>query len=121
MHARIEAHAVIAETTGQAPRRYRPPYGIFNATALALARAHRWELLLWSKDGRDWQRRATADSIAAHSTAVYANGATVDFALLPEKALEETTDEERHRVANFIGTMTSWPWVGASSYCATRD
>src|SRR6059036_2465023 len=46
----------------------RPPYGIFNASALALARAHRWELLLWSKDGRDWQRRATADSIAAHAT-----------------------------------------------------
>jgi peptidoglycan-N-acetylglucosamine deacetylase len=62
------AHAVIAETTGRAPRRYRPPYGIVNASALALARAHRWELLLWSKDGRDWQRRATADSIAAHAT-----------------------------------------------------
>ncbi len=62
------AHAVIAETTGRAPRRYRPPYGIFNASALALARAHSWEPLLWSKDGRDWHRRATADSIAAHAT-----------------------------------------------------
>ena len=62
------AHAVIGETTGRAPRRYRPPYGIFNASALALARAHGWELLLWSKDGRDWQRRATAHSITAHAT-----------------------------------------------------
>jgi len=62
------AQAVIAEATGRTPRRYRPPYGIFNAAALALARAHGWEPLLWSKDGRDWQRRATADSIAARVT-----------------------------------------------------
>jgi peptidoglycan/xylan/chitin deacetylase (PgdA/CDA1 family) len=62
------AQTVIADATGQLPRRYRPPYGIFNAAALALARAHRWQPLLWSKDGRDWQRRATANSIAAHAT-----------------------------------------------------
>lgn len=58
------AQTVIAEATG----RYRPPYGIFNAAALALARAHGWEPLLWSKDGRDWQRQATADSITARVT-----------------------------------------------------
>ena len=62
------AQAVIAEATGQLPRRYRPPYGIFNAAAVALARAYEWELLLWTKDGRDWQRRATPDSVAAHAT-----------------------------------------------------
>jgi peptidoglycan/xylan/chitin deacetylase (PgdA/CDA1 family) len=68
------AQAVIAEATGQRPRRYRPPYGIFNAAALALARAHRWEPLLWSSDGRDWQRRATADSIAARVTRALRGG-----------------------------------------------
>jgi len=62
------AEAVIAEATGQLPRRYRPPYGIFNAASLALARAHGWEPLLWSSDGRDWHRHATADSIAARVT-----------------------------------------------------
>ena len=62
------AHAVIAEATGQVPSRYRPPYGIFNAAAVALARGYGWEPLLWSKDGRDWQGRATADSVAAHVT-----------------------------------------------------
>jgi Family of unknown function (DUF6308) len=45
---------------------------------------------------------------------VYRNGASLDLGSLPDKALEETTDEERHLVANVIGTMTSWPWVGAS-------
>jgi peptidoglycan/xylan/chitin deacetylase (PgdA/CDA1 family) len=62
------AQAVIGEATGRRIERYRPPYGIFNAGALALARAHAWELLLWSKDGRDWKERATADSIAAEVT-----------------------------------------------------
>jgi peptidoglycan-N-acetylglucosamine deacetylase len=62
------AETTIADATGQLPRRYRPPYGIFNAAALVLARAHGWEPLLWSKDGRDWHRRATADSIAARAT-----------------------------------------------------
>ncbi len=62
------AHAVIGEATGRMPRRYRPPYGIFNAAALALARSQRWQPLLWSTDGRDWQQRATADSIAARVT-----------------------------------------------------
>jgi peptidoglycan/xylan/chitin deacetylase (PgdA/CDA1 family) len=62
------AEAAIADATGQRPRRYRPPYGIFNAAALVLARSHGWAPLLWSKDGRDWRRRATADSIAAHAT-----------------------------------------------------
>ena len=62
------AEATIADTTGQVPGRYRPPYGIFNAAALPLARAHGWEPLLWSRDGRDWQRGATVNSIAAHAT-----------------------------------------------------
>jgi peptidoglycan/xylan/chitin deacetylase (PgdA/CDA1 family) len=62
------AYALIGEATGRMPRRYRPPYGIFNAAALALARSQRWQPLLWSKDGRDWQQHATADSIVARVT-----------------------------------------------------
>ncbi len=61
-------YAVIGEATGRAPRRYRPPYGIFNTAALALARSQGWQPLLWSKDGRDWQQHAIADSIAARVT-----------------------------------------------------
>jgi hypothetical protein len=45
---------------------------------------------------------------------VYRNGAAVDLRSLPDKSLEETIDEERQLVADVIGTMTSWPWVGAS-------
>ncbi len=62
------AYAAIGEATGLAPRRYRPPYGIFNAAALALTHSQRWQPLLWSKNGRDWQQHATADTIAARIT-----------------------------------------------------
>jgi peptidoglycan/xylan/chitin deacetylase (PgdA/CDA1 family) len=57
--------ARIEETTGAAISRYRPPYGTFNAAALALVRANGWRPLLWTHWGRDWQARATADSIFA--------------------------------------------------------
>ena len=57
--------ARIEETTGAPIERYRPPYGIFNAAALALARANGWRPLLWTHWGRDWQAGATPDSIFA--------------------------------------------------------
>ena len=48
------------------------------------------------------------------AAAVLRNGSSLDLAALPDKPLEETTADERRRVADLIGTMTSWPWVGAS-------
>jgi peptidoglycan/xylan/chitin deacetylase (PgdA/CDA1 family) len=59
------AVAIIEHATGRAPALYRPPYGVLNASALQLARARGWRTLLWSHWGRDWERRATAESIAA--------------------------------------------------------
>jgi len=57
--------ARIEETTGRPIERYRPPYGIFNAAALRLVRANGWRPLLWTHWGRDWEARATPDSIVA--------------------------------------------------------
>jgi peptidoglycan/xylan/chitin deacetylase (PgdA/CDA1 family) len=62
------AETIIAETTGVTPTLYRPPYGVLNAAALRLARSRGWRTLLWSHWGRDWERRATPDSIAARVT-----------------------------------------------------
>jgi peptidoglycan/xylan/chitin deacetylase (PgdA/CDA1 family) len=59
--------AAIAEACGQAPRLYRPPYGIFSAAGLAIAR-RRYRLMLWTRWGRDWSRQATPESIAARAT-----------------------------------------------------
>jgi peptidoglycan/xylan/chitin deacetylase (PgdA/CDA1 family) len=66
VRADIERGAArIEETTGRPIERYRPPYGIFNASALALAHHRGWRPLLWTHWGRDWQARATPASIAA--------------------------------------------------------
>jgi Family of unknown function (DUF6308) len=46
---------------------------------------------------------------ARAATSVYRYGATIDLRSLPD-----TTEEERQQVADVVGTMTSWAWVGAS-------
>jgi peptidoglycan/xylan/chitin deacetylase (PgdA/CDA1 family) len=63
------AQAVIEDATGVSPTLYRPPYGILNASALRLARAAGRRTLLWSHWGRDWEARATPDSILKRVTA----------------------------------------------------
>ncbi len=55
----------IEHATERSPSLYRPPYGVLNASALKIARAHGWRTVLWSDWGRDWERRATPESIAA--------------------------------------------------------
>jgi peptidoglycan/xylan/chitin deacetylase (PgdA/CDA1 family) len=67
----------VAEATGREPTLYRPPYGVLNAAALAIARRRGWTTMLWTRDGRDWERHATAESIAARVTAELAPGDVV--------------------------------------------
>ena len=62
------ALATIEDATGRSPSLYRPPYGVLNASALRLARGRGWRTLLWSHWGRDWEARATPESIAARVT-----------------------------------------------------
>lgn len=59
------AAAIIGDAAGRAPRLYRPPYGVFNAAALTIAGKRNWEPVLWTRWGRDWEKRATPQSIAA--------------------------------------------------------
>jgi peptidoglycan-N-acetylglucosamine deacetylase len=60
----LRAAGTIEAATGCRLRRYRPPYGVLNAAALATAHRQGWETVLWRREGRDWQARATPDSIA---------------------------------------------------------
>lgn len=62
------AQTAIEDATGLSPALYRPPYGILNATALRLAQRAGRRTLLWSQWGRDWQARATPESILARIT-----------------------------------------------------
>jgi peptidoglycan/xylan/chitin deacetylase (PgdA/CDA1 family) len=59
------ALAAIEDATGTSPSLYRPPYGILNASALRCARRASRRTLLWSHWGRDWEARATPDSIVS--------------------------------------------------------
>jgi peptidoglycan/xylan/chitin deacetylase (PgdA/CDA1 family) len=63
------ARATIEEATGQAIADYRPPYGIFSTATLRAVRRRGWRPVLWSRWGRDWTRRASAESIARRSSA----------------------------------------------------
>ncbi len=73
----LRARAIIEEATGCSPTLYRSPYGIVNAAAIGLARRCGWRTLLWSHWGRDWETRATAESIAALVTAGVGEGAVL--------------------------------------------
>ena len=71
------AQATIEDAAGVKPTLYRPPYGVLNASALRLANARGWRTLLWSHWGRDWEQRATAESIAALVTAGAGDGSVL--------------------------------------------
>jgi peptidoglycan/xylan/chitin deacetylase (PgdA/CDA1 family) len=58
----------IEDATGHSPTLYRPPYGVLNAAALRQARGRGWRTLMWTQWGRDWEARATPESIAARVT-----------------------------------------------------
>jgi peptidoglycan/xylan/chitin deacetylase (PgdA/CDA1 family) len=71
------AAATIGEAIGAATSLYRPPYGVFSVAALRVVRQRGWMPLLWSKWGRDWERRATPETIAARATAALGPGDVV--------------------------------------------
>jgi peptidoglycan/xylan/chitin deacetylase (PgdA/CDA1 family) len=63
------ARASIEDASGLAISDYRPPYGIFSAPTLRAVHRRGWRPVLWSRWGRDWDRSATAESIARRSSA----------------------------------------------------
>jgi peptidoglycan/xylan/chitin deacetylase (PgdA/CDA1 family) len=60
--------ATLADVTGIRPTRYRPPFGVFSASALIVPRRHGLEPTLWTRWGRDWEAGATAATIARRVT-----------------------------------------------------
>jgi len=58
------AQQIIENATGQEIRRFRPPYGTASLPAYGEIRRQGWEMVLWSRWGRDWEARATPASIS---------------------------------------------------------
>jgi len=71
------ALATIEDATGRSIDLYRPPYGVLSAAALREARRRRWRTMLWTNWGRDWDARATPESIARLATRRVGAGAVV--------------------------------------------
>jgi peptidoglycan/xylan/chitin deacetylase (PgdA/CDA1 family) len=68
------ALAAIEAASGRTVTCYRPPYGVFSAATLGAVRRRGLRPVLWSRWGRDWDRGATAESIARRSSAGIAAG-----------------------------------------------
>jgi len=64
----------VSAASGAVPRLYRPPHGVVTFTGLRLIHDLGLRPLLWSRWGRDWERRATAATIAHHATAALRAG-----------------------------------------------
>jgi peptidoglycan/xylan/chitin deacetylase (PgdA/CDA1 family) len=92
------AQATIEEQTGVSPRLYRPPYGVLNASALGLAKARGWRTLLWTQWGRDWEARATPESITARVT----DGAGAGSVLLLHDADDYSSSGSWRRTAQAL-------------------
>ncbi|MFL5823162.1 MAG: polysaccharide deacetylase family protein [Solirubrobacteraceae bacterium] len=60
---------VISGVCGEALIHYRPPYGVFTLPGLAAVRRRGLTPLLWSRWGRDWRARWSAERISALATA----------------------------------------------------
>jgi peptidoglycan-N-acetylglucosamine deacetylase len=71
------AKDTIEQASDRAIGLYRPPYGVLNASALRIARGHDWRTMLWSHAGKDWQARATAESIAMRVTQAAGGGSVL--------------------------------------------
>jgi peptidoglycan/xylan/chitin deacetylase (PgdA/CDA1 family) len=65
--------AAIEDATGVSPALHRPPFGIYSAAGLAVAR-ERFRPLLWSRWGKDWRKFTTPRRIAARATRGLAPG-----------------------------------------------
>jgi len=71
------AEATIAAVCGPVGPVYRPPYGVLTGAARWAALARGWEVVLWSRAGRDWRATATPASVAADAAAGLRGGEIV--------------------------------------------
>ena len=106
----------IVSSTGREPRAYRPPYGVFSAAGLALAKRRGWLPLLWSKWGRDWERRATPEGIARRVTSGLANG---DVVLLHDADHYSSVGSWRRTVGALPLVLAAVEALDAPFVCAT--
>ncbi len=112
------AVAAIGEATGVHPVLYRPPYGVFSSGALAHVRARGWRPLLWSTWGRDWERRATPQSIARRATRRLGPG---DVVLLHDSDAYSSADSWRRTAAALPSVLETVATLGIPASSVTQS
>jgi peptidoglycan/xylan/chitin deacetylase (PgdA/CDA1 family) len=112
------AIAAITDATGVVPSLYRPPYGIFSSGGLAHVRDRGWRPLLWSTWGRDWERRATAQSIARRATSGLRPG---DVVLLHDSDAYSSDDSWRKTAAALPSVLEAVAALGVPASAVTHS
>jgi peptidoglycan/xylan/chitin deacetylase (PgdA/CDA1 family) len=108
----------IGEATGVRPTLYRPPYGILSSGALRHVRSRGWRPLLWSTWGRDWERRATPQSIARRATRGLRAG---DVVLLHDSDAYSSADSWRRTVAALPSVLEAVATLGIPASSVTQS
>jgi len=108
----------IRDATGSVPRCYRPPYGIFSSAGLALARRSSLSPLLWSRWGRDWERRATPETIARRATAGLEPG---DVVLLHDSDSYSSSGSWRRTAAALPSILDAVATLGVPCVAVTQS
>jgi peptidoglycan/xylan/chitin deacetylase (PgdA/CDA1 family) len=93
----------IARATGVEPALHRPPYGIYSAAGLRLARG-RFSPLLWSRWGKDWRRFTTSQEIASQAADGVVSG---DVILLHDADFYSAPGSWRRTVAALPAVLES--------------
>jgi peptidoglycan/xylan/chitin deacetylase (PgdA/CDA1 family) len=90
------ARDLIANVTGRQPRWFRPPYGVLTTAAVRAARRLDLSPVLWTSWGRDWESRATRESVLGTVTRHLGAGGTI---LLHDSDCTSAPGSWRHTLA----------------------
>ena len=112
------AAAAIHAATATVPALYRPPYGVFSKRGPELARARGWRPLLWSRWGRDWERRATPESIARRASDGLRAG---DVVLLHDSDAYSSADSWRRTVAALPSLLDAVAALGVPASAVSQS
>jgi peptidoglycan/xylan/chitin deacetylase (PgdA/CDA1 family) len=97
--------SIVAESTGQSPTLWRPPYGVLTTAGLLSARHAGLTPVLWGSWGRDWRTSATGASVAADVAAGFRPGGTV---LLHDSSCTSAPGSWRSALAALPGLVHRW-------------
>ncbi len=100
---------LVEDLTGGPVVWYRPPYGLLTSASLWAARSAGLRTVLWSAWGRDWERGASASSVAALVSRQLSPGGTV---LLHDSDRTSSPDSWRATLGATRLLVTRWQECG---------